>query len=91
MLEDGRSIVMSPTDKKALAYFFPQEAPLPSDEERLHRKAMKSQVERGAAQVYISFLNSKQNSKKSSVLSSPHRLGKNIYKDDADNDIHVGE
>jgi hypothetical protein len=68
MLEDGRSIIMSPTDKKALDYFFPLEPPLPSDEERLHRRAMKSQIERGTAKIYTSFLNTKQNSKKSSVL-----------------------
>ena len=52
---------------------------------------MKSQVERGAAKIYVSFLNSKRNSKKSSGLSSPHRLGKNIYMNDEDNGILAGE
>jgi hypothetical protein len=74
-----------------LAYCFPKETPLPRDEQRLHEKAIRSQVERGAAKVYVSFLNSKQNSKKSSGLPSPHRLGQNIYENDEDDGILTAE
>jgi hypothetical protein len=71
LLEDGRSLVMSPTDKKALEYCFPSETPLPSEEERALKKAMMAQVKNGAANLYVSFLNSKKTSKKTSVSSSP--------------------